>query len=137
MHSLWVHDVNILRNLVTEHHWTNTSILFADNFWKNDQVVTTDGSEFHVEGVLVMVSTILLIVGYQLLSMYRLADQIFINEGGKPLGVRSMLEMEVQSLAMILISNIDDLVCCVMLQNHLLQEQECSFVVDSLSDLDA
>lgn len=46
-----------------------------------------------------------------------------------------MVEMEVDSLPMIFLLNVYNLLGCVVFQNHLLKEQECTFVVYSLSYL--
>ena len=49
--------------------------------------------------------------------------------------MRSVHEMEVQTLSMFLISYSGTFLLSVVLKDELLQKEECSFVVDRLSDL--
>jgi len=47
----------------------------------------------------------------------------------------SVTELEVNTMTSFFALNVTALFCCIMFKNELFQEQECSFVIDLLSDL--
>lgn len=49
--------------------------------------------------------------------------------------MRSVTELKVDTMTSFLALNIAAFFCGIMLENELFKEQECSFVVDLLSDL--
>ena len=72
----------------------------------------------------------------QLLGVLFPAQHILLNEVHKSLGVRPMLELEVKTTTVILVPDVCALLSCSVFQNHLLQEQEGSLVINLLSNLD-
>jgi hypothetical protein len=72
----------------------------------------------------------------KLLGMLFLTDDMLFDEVSESLSVRSMVEMEVETLTKVLLFDVDDLISCVMLDDHLFEEQECSLVINLLSNLD-
>lgn len=82
-----------------------------------------------------MVSAVLLIVTDQLFRVSGLAGHLVLDEVDEPLGVGPVLEMEIQALSVGFVPDVDAFFLSVVLQDKLLQEQECSFVVHFLSHL--
>jgi len=134
-HCLDVHDVDTVTDFVHENHWANTSIFLRDCLWEDDEVISTDWGKFDNEAIFVEVGSILFVVTDQLLGVFFLAQNVVFNEIGEPLGVGSMIEVEVETLSIKFVLDIGDFCCGVVLQNELFQEQECSLVTNLLSDL--
>ena len=82
-----------------------------------------------------MISAVLLIVADQLLRALLPANHILVDESHKPQGMRSVLEVEIKSLTMLLIANSNALFLSIILQYQLLQKQKCSLVSHFLSNL--
>lgn len=72
-------------------------------------------------------------MGNQLLSSLDLSRHLVLNEVYEPVRMRPALELEVQPIVHLL--NAQALLRCVMLNDQLLQEEEGSLVVHSLSQL--
>jgi hypothetical protein len=103
--------------------------------WQKDQIVTAHGSEFSLESVFVMVSIVLFLVGHQLLGRFVAAADVVVDEVDEADSVRPMSELKVNSMPARLTLDINTLLRRIMLQDQLLQEQECSLVIDPLSYL--
>ena len=81
-----------------------------------------------------MIRAILLVVRNELLRMVYPATQVLLNEVDK-LGCRVLLPV-LEVKAAINFLNVQYIVVSIVLQNQLLQKQECSLVFHPLSDLD-
>jgi hypothetical protein len=121
-HCLDINYMHRLRYLGDEHHWSDTTILFTQGLWKDDEIISTDWGELNIECIFKVVSTILLIMRYQLLGMLLLADDVLFNKVGKPLRMRPMIKVEVKTLSKVFLLDVDDLLSSVMLDDHLFQE---------------
>ena len=82
-----------------------------------------------------MIIAALLIVTDQLFGVLRLTSDLILNKANESLRVRSMFELKVKPLSVLLASNVSTLFLCIILKNQLFQEQESPFVIDLLSYL--
>lgn len=63
------------------------------------------------------------------------ANNVVIHEVNEPLGVRTVVEVEVNTLTKVLLLHVNNFLSSVVLQNELFKEQEGSLVLYILSDL--
>ena len=71
----------------------------------------------------------------QLFAVLFFTNYDILNEMCKSLSVRSVLKVEVDALTTIFLSDVDTFLLGVVLQNHLLKEEESSLVIDFLANL--
>lgn len=136
LHGLDVNQMDSLTNLGDQNHWSNTSILPRQELRQDNKIISAHRCQLHIESVLVVIGLILFVMTDQLLGVPLFAHQVVIDEVCKSLGVRPVVEMEVEALAVVFVLNVDHLVSCVVLKDHLFKEEEGSLMVDFLSDLD-
>ena len=82
-----------------------------------------------------MVFTALFVVTDQLFGVFLSAQDVVFHEVDKSEGVGAVLELEVQTITSFFALDFQALFLGIVLQDHLLQEQECSLVVNLLSNL--
>jgi hypothetical protein len=107
LHSFDIHNVHCLADFGNQNHRADSSVLARDEFGQNDEVVSADGRELYEEGVLVIVDCILLVVGNQLLGVLLPTKHVVLDEVGEPLSVRSVIEVEIQTLPKVFLLDID------------------------------
>ena len=102
---------------------------------QNDQIIAANGGELTLEGILVVVSVVLLFVGDELLGCLFAAADVVVYVVDQAEGVGAVTELEVDAVAAGLALNAGTLFGCVVLENQLLQKQESSFVIHALAYL--
>mmetsp|Transcript_17295 Transcript_17295/g.16499 ORF Transcript_17295/g.16499 Transcript_17295/m.16499 type:complete len:219 (-) Transcript_17295:382-1038(-) len=133
-HGDHINDVHERSDLVDHHQRTYPSELLRKLFRQHDQVIFADRSKLHSQSVLVVDSIVLEVLGDELLTLLGPAHHLVLNEVCQPVGMGLVLELEVQPVMSLL--DPDRLLSRIVLQDQLLQEQECSLVIHSLSNLD-
>ena len=135
LHSLDINNMNSFTYFSYQDHRTNTSELFGNNLWQNNKVISTYWSKLNHKSVFIVVSSILLVMTYKLLSVLFLAKYIVFYEISKSLSMRSVLKVEVKTLSKVFLSNVNYFFSCIVLQNHLFKEQKGSLMIYLLSHL--
>ena len=82
-----------------------------------------------------MIAAALLIVTDQLFGILGSSANLILDKAHESLSMGSMFELKVKALSVLFASNVSTLFLCIMLKNQLFQEQESSFVINLLSDL--
>ena len=72
-------------------------------------------------------------MGNQLSAGLVASDEVVHDESDKSIRVRILLVLEIEPI--VSLSDGDGLIVGIMFQNHLLQEEESTLVVDALSEL--
>jgi hypothetical protein len=72
-------------------------------------------------------------VGDQLLALFEPGWYLTADEVYQPVSVRFVFKLEIETI--VHFSDVETLLSCVVLNDHLLKKQECTLVVNSLSDL--
>jgi len=99
--------------------------------WHNHKIILTDWSKFENVGVLVLGVTTLLVMGDQLTCCRVFCNEIILDEANDTIGMRLLLVLEVKSV--IHLYDVDCLLVCVVLENELLEVEEGTLVVHTLS----
>ena len=87
--------MNEFRNLIDHHHWPDTAQVFAKGLGQDDQVISTNRGQLHIEGVLVVVSRVLLLMRDELLRVHMSANNVVVDKVDHSDSVRPILELEV------------------------------------------
>ena len=83
-----------------------------------------------------MIGAILLVMAYELLCALFSHNYVLIDEIDQSQSMGSMLKVEVQALSVSFVTDSNALLLSVVLENELLQEEECPLVSNLLPDLD-
>lgn len=127
--------MNKLRDFIDQNQWADTSIELRQRLWQNDQVVSANRSDFDVKSVLVVVFSVLLIVTDQLFGALLSGEDVVRDEVNQFLRMGSVSELEVDSLTVPLVSDTCAFLLGIMFEHQLLEEKECTLVINFLSDL--
>lgn len=102
--------------------------------WHDHKIVLADGCKFENVRVLVLGVTTLLVMRDELTSGRVLGNEIILDEANDTIGMRLLFVLEVKTV--VHLNDVDCLLMCIVLENELLEVEECTLVVHTLSQLD-